>query len=76
MVTGEEEWCCGAPLIMSGDFEGARELAMHNIEKYREIGVKRVITNCPGCDKVVKDLMVLTAEAMGITWDGLDEVYD
>ena len=49
---GEEEWCCGAPLIMTGDFEGARELAMHNIEKYREMGVERVITNCPGCWKM------------------------
>jgi heterodisulfide reductase subunit D len=49
---GEEEWCCGAPLIMTGDFEGARELAMHNIEKYKEMGVERVITNCPGCYKM------------------------
>lgn len=49
---GEEEYCCGAPLIMTGDFEGARELAMHNIEKYKEMGVKRIITNCPGCYKM------------------------
>ncbi|RLI56243.1 MAG: hypothetical protein DRO87_05960 [Candidatus Thorarchaeota archaeon] len=51
-LLGEEEYCCGAPLIMTGDFEGARELAMHNIKKYKELGVKRIITNCPGCYKM------------------------
>jgi heterodisulfide reductase subunit D len=51
-VLGEEEYCCGAPLIMSGDFEGARVLAEHNIQKYKELGVERIVTNCPGCYKM------------------------
>ncbi len=51
-ILGEEEYCCGAPLIMSGDFEGARVLAEHNIQKYRELGVERIVTNCPGCYKM------------------------
>jgi hypothetical protein len=28
-----------------------------------------------GSNKTVKDLVVLIAEAMGLTWDGLDEIY-
>ena len=51
-VLGEEEYCCGAPLIMTGDFEGARVLAEHNIQKYKELGVVRIVTNCPGCYKM------------------------
>ncbi|MBD3404773.1 MAG: hypothetical protein GF411_01400 [Candidatus Lokiarchaeota archaeon] len=51
-MLGEEEWCCGAPLIMTGDFEGAKEYAMHNIQKYQELGVERIFTNCPGCYKM------------------------
>ncbi|MHA1614937.1 MAG: (Fe-S)-binding protein [Candidatus Thorarchaeota archaeon] len=51
-ILGEEEYCCGAPLIMMGDFEGARTLAEHNIAKYKELGVKRIFTNCPGCYKM------------------------
>ncbi|MCF2138376.1 MAG: (Fe-S)-binding protein [Candidatus Thorarchaeota archaeon] len=51
-LLGEEEWCCGAPLIMTGDFEKAREFALHNIEEYKKLGVKRIITNCPGCFKI------------------------
>ncbi|MFW9806563.1 MAG: (Fe-S)-binding protein [Candidatus Thorarchaeota archaeon] len=51
-VLGEEEYCCGAPMIMSGDFEAARALAEHNIQKYKELGVERIVTNCPGCYKM------------------------
>lgn len=51
-ILGEEEYCCGAPLIMMGDFEGARTLAEHTITKYKELGVKRIFTNCPGCYKM------------------------
>ncbi|MFW9835262.1 MAG: (Fe-S)-binding protein [Candidatus Thorarchaeota archaeon] len=51
-LLGEEEYCCGAPLIMAGDFEGARVLAEHNIQKYKELGVERIFTNCPGCYKM------------------------
>jgi heterodisulfide reductase subunit D len=48
-VLGEEEWCCGAPLIMTGDFDTARTFAEHNIKQYKELGVQRIVTNCPGC---------------------------
>ena len=51
-LLGEEEYCCGAPLIMTGDFEGAKVLAEHNIQKYKELGVERIFTNCPGCYKM------------------------
>jgi heterodisulfide reductase subunit D len=51
-VLGVEEYCCGAPMIMSGDFETARSFAEHNIEKYKELGVERIVTNCPGCYKM------------------------
>ncbi len=51
-ILGEEEYCCGAPMIMTGDFETARAFAEHNIQKYKELGVERVVTNCPGCYKM------------------------
>ena len=51
-ILGQDEWCCGAPLIMTGDFSTAKSLAEHNIERYKQLGVERVITNCPGCYKM------------------------
>ncbi len=51
-ILGEDEWCCGAPMLMTGDFDTARKLAAHNIEKYKALGVERIVTNCPGCYKI------------------------
>ncbi len=51
-LLGEEEWCCGAPLIMTGDFDTARQFAEHNIAAYQELGVEKIVTNCPGCYKM------------------------
>jgi len=48
-MLGEQEQCCGAPMIMTGDFETAKKYALHNIEKFKELGVERIVTNCPGC---------------------------
>ena len=48
-MLGEEEWCCGAPMIMTGDFETAKAFATHNIEAFEKLGVEKVVTNCPGC---------------------------
>ncbi|MHA1928694.1 MAG: (Fe-S)-binding protein, partial [Candidatus Thorarchaeota archaeon] len=48
-ILGEKEVCCGAPMIMTGDFETAKKFALENIEKYKELGVERIVTNCPGC---------------------------
>jgi len=42
-ILGEEECCCGAPLIMTGQLPLAREMAQHNWERLKN---KRVITSC------------------------------
>ena len=31
-IMGEEEWCCGNPLIMTGQLDLAREVVRHNFE--------------------------------------------
>ncbi len=48
-VLGEDEWCCGNPLLFMGIRDLAKETMMHNIEKIKEKGVKAVLTSCPGC---------------------------
>ncbi|MFC1924513.1 (Fe-S)-binding protein [Chloroflexota bacterium] len=45
-ILGEEEYCCGNPLIMTGQLPLAREVARHNYERLKD---KRVITSCAGC---------------------------
>ncbi len=43
---GEDEQCCGNPMIMVGNLFLARDLARHNYELLKG---KKVITSCAGC---------------------------
>ena len=53
-LLGEDEWCCGSPLLLAGDEHSAREYAKHNVEVIESKGVKRLITGCSGCYRVFK----------------------
>ncbi|MFX1299236.1 MAG: (Fe-S)-binding protein [Promethearchaeota archaeon] len=49
-LLGSEEWCCGAPYFLMGIKNGKlEEIVKHNIGKMKELGVKKIITTCPGC---------------------------
>ena len=49
LVMGAEEFCCGHPLDLMGDEEGAKDLQEHNKQVFKDMGAKKVITACPGC---------------------------
>ncbi len=49
MVMGAEEFCCGHPLYLMGDDDGASELRKHNKSVFEKAGAKQVVTCCPGC---------------------------
>lgn len=49
MTLGDEEWCCGFPLIIAGMGEAVVETARHNLEAVRRTGAKRLVTGCPSC---------------------------
>ena len=44
-----DEWCCGSPLIRTGQLDLAKELVKHNVEVIKSLGIKRLIFNCAGC---------------------------
>ncbi|MFH1646483.1 MAG: (Fe-S)-binding protein [Chloroflexota bacterium] len=44
-----DEYCCGAPLWRTGQTEAARKLAEHNMEAFRENGIRTVVTACAEC---------------------------
>lgn len=45
----EEEWCCGGALWRSGLENEAGALAIHNIEAFRNAGIRTIITVCAEC---------------------------
>lgn len=42
-----DEWCCGSPLLRTGDKAQAEEMARHNLEELK--GAETVIFSCAGC---------------------------
>ncbi|MHC1590904.1 MAG: (Fe-S)-binding protein [Candidatus Helarchaeales archaeon] len=48
-----EEWCCGSPLIRTGQTQNIKELIEHNLNVFRDAGAREVITACAGCYKTL-----------------------
>jgi heterodisulfide reductase subunit D len=48
-ILGEEEWCCGFPLIGAGMMAKAKELMEHNLKKAEDVGADSVVFACPSC---------------------------
>lgn len=51
---GEDEWCCGSPLLMAGEEEMAKEFATHNIDEIERRDIKLLLTGCPSCYRMWK----------------------
>jgi Fe-S oxidoreductase len=49
-ILGEDEWCCGSPLLRTGQKSVVRdELAPHNVREMEKRGWKAMVTACAGC---------------------------
>lgn len=50
-----DEWCCGHPFMAAGQRERAAEVMRHNVETLKELKVKRVVFECPGCMRTFRE---------------------
>jgi len=48
-LLGEEEWCCGFPMLGAGLRDMFKEFQDHNLEAVRKRGASKVIFACPSC---------------------------
>ncbi len=46
---GGQEWCCGYPLHGAGMKDLVLELALHNVERVKEVGSTKLVATCPSC---------------------------
>jgi Fe-S oxidoreductase len=53
-LLGEDEWCCGAPSVMAGKEEEAKQYAEHNVDILESLKVRTVITGCAGCYRMLR----------------------
>lgn len=55
-LLGPDEWCCGSPLIRTGQTGLVKtDLAPHNTNEIERRGVRAVITACAGCFNTIKN---------------------
>jgi heterodisulfide reductase subunit D len=52
----QDEWCCGSPLIWTGQVEIAKNCAEHNIREIEKTGAELVVTSCSGCYRMLKEV--------------------
>ena len=48
-LMGEEEWCCGFPLLGAGLKEMLEEFKQHNLKAVRKKEARQVLFACPSC---------------------------
>jgi Fe-S oxidoreductase len=65
---GEDEACCGIPMLMAGLWDTWEEILRHNIDAMKKRGVKTVVTSCPACWLVWKQYYPDWAEKLGIDY--------
>jgi Fe-S oxidoreductase len=55
-ILGKNEWCCGSPLLRTGQTDIIKsEYAKHNVQAIKSTGVKSVVTACAGCFNTLKN---------------------
>ncbi len=66
---GEDEACCGIPMLVSGRWEVWEDILRHNVAAMKEHGVKKVVTTCPACWLVWHTYYPQWAEKLGVEYD-------
>jgi Fe-S oxidoreductase/FAD/FMN-containing dehydrogenase len=65
---GEDEACCGIPMLMAGLWDTWEEILRHNVRAMKKRGVTTVVTSCPACWLVWKEYYPRWAEKLGIDY--------
>jgi heterodisulfide reductase subunit D len=51
----KDEWCCGSPLLRTGNTKLAMDLAKHNMELLKEAGIEEIVFSCAGCYRTFRE---------------------
>jgi Fe-S oxidoreductase len=66
---GNEENCCGTPMLVAGKWDVFADTMKRNIELVKETGASTVITSCPACDMMWRHGYAEWAKKLGIPYD-------
>ena len=66
---GTDEACCGIPMKVSGKWDVFEEIYEHNTAEARKRGAKTIVTSCPACGLVWKELYADIAAERGEAYE-------
>ena len=66
---GETENCCGTPMLVAGKWDVFEETMKKNIKAIKDVGADTVVTSCPACDMMWRQIYPRRAEKLGIDFD-------
>ncbi len=66
---GKDEACCGIPMKVAGKWDLFEEIYEHNVAEARKRGAKTIVTSCPACGLVWKELYAKLAAERGEEFD-------
>ncbi len=67
-VLGEKESCCSTPMLVAGKWEVFRETMQRNIQAVKDAGADTVISSCPACDMMWRQVYPAWAKKWGIEY--------
>jgi Fe-S oxidoreductase/FAD/FMN-containing dehydrogenase len=66
---GENETCCGTPMLVAGKWDTFADTVRKNIEAVKQADADTVITSCPACDMMWRHVYAEWAEKLGLDYD-------
>lgn len=66
---GKDEACCGIPMKVAGKWDLFEDIYEHNVAEARKRGAKTIVTSCPACGLVWKELYANLAAERGDEYD-------
>ncbi|MFH1031547.1 MAG: FAD-binding and (Fe-S)-binding domain-containing protein [Chloroflexota bacterium] len=63
---GKKENCCGTPMLVAGKWDDFKAVMQKNIQAVKEAGADTVITSCPACDMMWRQIYPQWAKKLGI----------
>jgi len=74
-ILGEKENCCGTPMLAAGKWDLFAETLKKNINAAKEAGADTVITSCPACNMMWREVYPVWAGKLGIEYGMIAKHY-
>ena len=66
---GKKENCCGTPMLVAGKWDLFGETLKKNVAAVKNSGADTVISSCPACDMMWRQVYPIWAKELGIDYD-------